>query len=401
LGRFNWLGSFVNAGEYYVVVKNEADDTSYYTLDVKGKEVHFPDAPVAMEPAPETSVAAMAAAPAMMEAPVAMTEKAGESPFFAMPISEEWTDLNPGAQHWYAFTYDFDETYGPLEVLVYASPPQSAVVTIRNEDQARLWTQDGTEKHVGCCTNVNIDNKVYDDEGEDFDVDKFYGDKTVDAPFMRWAANNLASGKYYIVVSPAAGMTEDISYRLEVLGEGVFSEQAMVEPAAEPAATLPAAAPAIEAATQAARAGESPALAMPITTEWMSVEADAPHWYAFTYDADDTYGPLDLRVYAEPAKSAVVTVRNEDQARLWAQTGEHAHFGCCTNLNIDNKVYDNEGEDFDVDKFYGDETVRAPYMRWAADDLASGQYYIVVALAEGEQGPAMYRLELSGEGVDS
>ena len=217
---------------------------------------------------------------------------------------------------------------------------------------------------------------------------------------MRRAADELASGKYYIVVSPAAGLTEDISYRLEVIGKGVSSEQATMEPTIEPVAALPAAAPAMESAP-VAHIGESPFSAMPITTEWRSVDAGDQQWFAFTYDEDETYGTLELRVYADPDQSTVVTVRNEAQAELWIQDGTQEHFGCCTPIDINNKVFDDEDEDFDEDKDYGDETVRAPYMRWAADDLASGQYYIVVALAEGEQGPAMYRLELFGEGVDS
>ena len=402
----SWTAADFASGQYYIVV-NAAEgfgDEISYRLEVLGQGVFSEPAVVELttEPATALKTAApeMAETPVMMEAPVAMTAQAGESPYFAMPISEEWTDLGVNAQHWYAFTYDFDETYDGLEVRVHADPAKSAVVTIRNGDQARLWAQDGTEKHLGCCTEVDIDNKVYDDEDEDFDEDKNYGDETVAASYMRWAADELASGKYYIVVSPAAGLTEDISYRLEVIGKGVSSEQATMEPTIEPVAALPAAAPAMESAP-VAHIGESPFSAMPITTEWRSVDAGDQQWFAFTYDEDETYGTLELRVYADPDQSTVVTVRNEAQAELWIQDGTQEHFGCCTPIDIDNKVFDDEDEDFDEDKDYGDETVRAPYMRWAADDLASGQYYIVVALAEGEQGPAMYRLELFGEGVDS
>jgi hypothetical protein len=396
----SWAADDLASGEYYIVVNAAEgfDNEISYRLEVLGQGVFSEPAVVEVTAEPVT---ALKTAATMMEAPVAMAAHAGERPFFAMPISQEWNNLSADQQHWYAFTYDFDENYGPLEVIVHADPAKSAIVTIRNEDQARLWAQDGTQEHVGCCTELEIDNKVYDDEDEDFDEDKDYGDQRVKAPYMHWAADELASGKYYIVVSRAAGFTGDIAYRLEVMGEGVFSEQATVEPAAESVAVLPAAAPAMELAAQAVRAGESPALALPITTEWVSVAAGEPDWYAFTYDDDDTYGPLELRVYADPEQSAVVTVRNQAQAELWVQDGAEEHFGCCTPADIANKVFDDEGDDFDEDKDYGDRTVQAPYMRWAADDLASGQYYIVVALAEGAEGPAMYRLEVFGEGVDS
>jgi hypothetical protein len=365
LGKYNWTGSFVESGDYLVVVKNEMDAASYFTLDVTGKEVSLPLRGIAAAPAPEP-----AAAPAMAEEPVALAEGAGESPAFAMPISQEWTNLGEGGYHWYAFTYDQDEDYKPLEIRVFADPADAAVVTLRNEEQARLWAEEGEDAHFGCCTTAYIDPAEEDDE----------------LPYMRWMADNLASGQYYIVVSPAEGLTGDINYRLEVLGEGVFSEgMAQAAPAVEPvAAAAPAAEPVIEPIALAAEEGSGPALAMSLTDQMMTLEKDHAQWYAFTYDYDEDFGPLEVRVYADPAAAAVVTVRNLEQARLWEQEGENEHFGCCTTVFIDEE--DDEKE---------------PYMRWMADNLASGEYYIVVDLAQGFEGPATFRLEVLGEGVSS
>lgn len=134
----------------------------------------------------------------------------------------------------------------------------------------------------------------------------------------------------------------------------------------------------------------NPDSAMSLTDAWTSVEEEQYHWYGFTYDDDETHGAVEIRVYADPEESVAVTVRNEDQARLWEQEGEHEHFGCCTAAYV--KV--DEDEDEDGEK-------KLPYMLWKADDLASGQYYIVIGVPEGKEGPAMYRIEMSGEGVSS
>jgi hypothetical protein len=226
------------------------------------------------------------------------------------------------------------------------------VVTVRNEDQARLWEEEGEEEHFGCCTAVFIDEE--DDEKEGF---------------MQWAADDLASGHYYIVVGKDEGFSGDIAYRIEVEGEGFISE--------------PVAA-AAEAMMPADEQGSGPALAMQITDEEMMLEAGQHQWFAFTYDYDEDHIPLMIRVFADPAEAAVVTVRNADQARLWEQEGEHEHFGCCTAVFIDEEDDEKEG-----------------FMQWTADDLASGQYYIVVGLAEGMESPATYHLEITGEGVSS
>jgi hypothetical protein len=345
LGRFNWCGSFVQAGDYWVVVTNDNDDVSYYTLDITGKHVTFPT-----EEARQPAVEAETAEADMAEESLSLAE--GEGPDFAVPVTEEWTTLAEGAHHWYDFTYDSDPDYGPLIIRVFADPAEAAVVTVRNEDQARLWEEEGEEEHFGCCTAVFIDEE--DDEKEGF---------------MQWAADDLASGHYYIVVGKDEGFSGDIAYRIEVEGEGFISE--------------PVAA-AAEAMMPADEQGSGPALAMQITDEEMMLEAGQHQWFAFTYDYDEDHIPLMIRVFADPAEAAVVTVRNADQARLWEQEGEHEHFGCCTAVFIDEEDDEKEG-----------------FMQWTADDLASGQYYIVVGLAEGMESPATYHLEITGEGVSS
>lgn len=74
-GKFNWCGSFAGAGDFYVVVKSQYDDTSYYALEIEGKEVSFPLA-VEEEAMVEETAAEVAedAAPAMAEEPVTLDE---------------------------------------------------------------------------------------------------------------------------------------------------------------------------------------------------------------------------------------------------------------------------------------------------------------------------------------
>jgi hypothetical protein len=268
--------------------------------------------------------------------------------------------LADGQTHWYAFNYDFDEDVTqPVEVKLYAEPADSAVLTIRNAEQAELWRQEGEEAHVGCCTVQALNN---DD----------------DTKYAVWSGKLDSSGTYYIVVDEAENVMGPIRYRFTIDGPNVSFPSAPMTPATQ------AAAPAEEPASEDAAievTGSGPDFAMTPTSEWTQIEDGEYQWYAFNYDFDeDRTQPVEIKLYAEPEKSVVLTIRNAEQAELWRQEGKQEHLGCCTTQEL------RDDED-------------TPYMVWAGKPDSSGTYYIVAELAENAMGPANYRFTIEGEGV--
>ena len=75
-------------------------------------------------------------------------EWAGTGPDFAMAPNDEWQSLDPGAYHWYKFTFDENEDWTePLAIRLYTDPANAAILTVRNGDQAEAWRQEGVHKH--------------------------------------------------------------------------------------------------------------------------------------------------------------------------------------------------------------------------------------------------------------
>jgi hypothetical protein len=198
VGKFDWRGSFLGETDFYLIAKSKDDAPSYYTLEVIGEDVTFPTGvSLAAEPAP---VAASIAQPVA----AVLQDHAAESPAYALPISEELTEIADEQMHWYGFRYDQDEEYEAMEVRVYAQPEGSVVATLRNMQQAQKWEQDGSNFHFGCCT------EAYKDVAEE----------EIEA-FMRWMSDDLASGEYFLTLELAEDFEGPATYRLEVLGEGI------------------------------------------------------------------------------------------------------------------------------------------------------------------------------------
>ena len=150
--------------------------------------------PVAAMPVEEV------AAPA--EPVVTETEElAGSGPDLAMVPTTEWMQIESGEYVWYAFNYDFDESYDAIEIRMYTEPEDGAILTIRSEEQAQKWRDDGTHEHTGCCTVQDL------------------GDKETD--YAVWAGKLDSSGTYYIVVEHAKNMSGPVNYMFTIEGEGV------------------------------------------------------------------------------------------------------------------------------------------------------------------------------------
>lgn len=306
---------------------------------------------------PEVPVAAPAVAPAEVSA-----ELAGTGPDFPLMPTDEWQTIESGQYQWYAFSYDFDEDYSPVEIRMFAEPKDGAILTVRNAEQAQLWREEGKQEHIGCCTVQDLGN---DEETE----------------YALWSGKLYSSGTYYIVVEHAKDLTAPVAYRFEIVGdEGVSMPAELYEAVAINPQPEPPLAMAEEALTVGDTMGSGPDYAMTPTGQWTALESGQYHWYVFDYDFDADYGPVEIRIYTEPKDGAILTVRNADQAQIWREEGKHEHLGCCTVQDL--------GNDEETD-----------YALWSGKLYSSGTYYIVVEHAKSMSGPAHYMFTLEGEGV--
>ena len=391
-----WAGTLTASGDYYIVIehaKNVAENANY-RFTVKGKNISYPTMTEdTMVPEPMAAAAPMPETDATMQ-PVMLTEMAGSGPDFALAPTGEWTMLEPGEYHWYFFDFDFDEDIArPVEVRLFAEPYESAILTVRNEDQAQLWRDEGEQLHFGCCSMVDIDKN--DDGMRDYGV---------------WAGSLRESGRYYIVLEHARDKTEPAYYRFTISGDNLSFPpmDGMTITAAAPESTTPeteamtaepmaAAAPAPMPEEMNELLGTGPDFAMEPTADWVKLQAGQYHWYKFNYDDDDDWTqPVRIELYSRPDDLAVLTVRNGDQAELWRQDGEHAHFGCCVPEEITST--EENVDDIDEDRL-AEETSRTAYALWSGDLGASGTYYIVVEHAQNSTEPTFYRFEMSGDGL--
>jgi hypothetical protein len=362
-----WAGKLDSSGTYYMVVehaKNLTEPVSYRFEFAKAEGVSMPGE--LYEPVTAAPLAEPMTEPPMVEEAL-MIEGAESGPDFAMMPTSEWIALEQGQLHWYAFDYDFDESFAAIEIHMYSEPEDSAILTIRTEEQAQKWREDGTNEHTGCCT-----------------VQDLGGDE--DTKYAVWAGKLESSGRYYMVVEHAKNVAETAYYRIEFAAqEGVSFPAGLIDPrgvmappAAEPAAAAePAMAP--EAVKLVGMNGSGPDFALAPTAEWVELGEGVFHWYAFSYDFDASYGPVEIRMYTEPEDGAILTVRTEEQAQKWRDDGIHEHIGCCTVQDLGDKDTD--------------------YAVWAGKLDSSGTYYIVVEHAKNVSGPVHYMFTIEGEGA--
>ena len=296
--------------------------------------------------------------------------RTGEGPFDAMAPTGEWMDVEEGEYHWYVIHYDYDdkkEAIEPLVIKMFAEPYASVNLTVRNQAQVDEWMRDGEQPHFGCCTMVD------EDENHDGKFD-----------FAEWAGTLRESGDYYLVVEHAKNVAGPASYRFTVDGPNISfptMEEEPIKVATPVKAQIPA--QALAPVSLTGLAGSAPDYALVPTGALTELPPQKYHWYAFDFDFDEKVTePVTVRLYAEPFGSTTLTVRNAEQAQLWKDEGEHAHFGCCTTVDVDR----------DLDGL-------SDYSVWSGSLRESGRYFIVLELAEGETMPAYYRFTISGENL--
>lgn len=169
-----WSGNFNSPGTYYVVVKQSGNKPANYKLTVAGKGVTMPAAMTA-----EAKPVAAAAAPAAAAAKAApATAAMGKGPGDALAITGgEWTALQPGEAHWYAFTTDADKK---VQLRLSGVPSNAVKFSVWTDENLKQKNATGVDKPVGRgATN------------------KASGDDQV------WTGSFKNGGKYYVKVEQA------------------------------------------------------------------------------------------------------------------------------------------------------------------------------------------------------
>lgn len=298
-----------------------------------------------------------------------------------MAPTDDYIPIADGELHWYAFNYDFDKDADtPMEIKLYADQIEDVVLTVHDQDQIDLWVRDGEQAHFGCCTVVDQDK---DNDGMN--------------DHALWSGMLETSGTYYILVETAEGAEGPVFYRFDVTGENftmLGDETAAAMTMADATITTDAAPEAMpEPVVMTVEAkepmivegltGSSPFFALSPTTDWVSLEPGAEHWYVFDYDWDDGWDVMpEVRLETTAINDVLLTLHNGQQARDWELGEDLEHFGCCT-------VVDEDDNDDAV----------ADYALWSGELRSSGRYYIVVDAPDYMDENVLYRFELSGEGI--
>lgn len=332
----------------------------------------------------------------------------------------EWVEIQPGEVHWYRFDFKYDakadvrsvehgkaELGGmrDVEVKFFTQPAEGASLTVRTAAEARLWERDGTQEHIGCAVTREWLKDVDEDKESDANEGKAKKDQvhtpkdaTERAAYATWCSHMVESGAYYLVVEHARNMGGPVSYKIEMLGDGIsFPAMAAVD------APVAAAAPEVSAAHSAA---DGPDFATAPPADWTQIDDGQYFWYAFRYDGKEHKTPIDVKIWSEPQGAVMLTVRSQAQADAWKRDGAQEFFGQCTCANLpvirDDKAEKeaNKGKP-EKDRVYtaSDATVAAKFGNWTGSPPEHGIYYLVVEHARNVSGPVSFRIELQGEGV--
>jgi hypothetical protein len=145
-------------------------------------------------------------------------------------LSPDWVEIAPGESHVYRFDYKADgDDQAHMEVKFYTVPAASARLTVRNSDQIRLWATQGKNEWFGAALPQDLafkqDCNAYNKPGKGDGYDKECHDDKGDriwftSEYAHWEATLGASGRYWIVVQPNAGVKAPVVYKVVVSGPG-------------------------------------------------------------------------------------------------------------------------------------------------------------------------------------
>ena len=123
----------------------------------------------------------------------------------------DWITMNAGEEHWFAFHFDYDGTPEKVEINLYADPEKGALFTVRNEEQVRLWRNEGKDEWFG----AGSENEYA--KGQ-----------------LSWASEFESSGTYYVVVEHNALSPGPTACKLAISGKGVSFPTMPAKPAPAP-----------------------------------------------------------------------------------------------------------------------------------------------------------------------
>ncbi len=139
------------------------------------------------------------AASSIVPVGVRAAEAGGTGPDDAMAPTAEWTPVNPGESHWYAFNYSGDGSQA--EVRLRAVPEAGASFEVWTPDEIHRWSLGLEVDPIGRGS-----------------ADPFaQGDQV-------WSGSFTSGGTYYIVVEHDGGQPGSSYYLLQVSGDGVSAK---------------------------------------------------------------------------------------------------------------------------------------------------------------------------------
>lgn len=198
-------------------------------------------------PGTQAAFAKNAAEPTPVPTPAATVS----SPEQPLAYSDQWTDLQGGEWHWYAFKYTYDdkEEQAPATIRLDVRPANAATLLLLNGEQVRAWEHGEKLQGFGAATVVTDKERVKEDLGAFCDAnpsdpacngdpdrsqsrcDNLHDPGSADTTcnytlypsrgYATWTGDIGASGTYYVLVRGKAGAAEPLQYKITVGGDGI------------------------------------------------------------------------------------------------------------------------------------------------------------------------------------
>lgn len=228
-----WVGSGEATVTYYIIVRNNTEETVSYRLTVTGESVSFPAAAAPGDGAMDSTAAMTSTTTSDMGETAAMTDtmstdsttamtgtmavtdtamSGGAGPENAMTINGQRETLAAGAQRWYTFEYAYDPEADT------DNTPSNAIVELRMAQAGSLnfeiWSGDNVQQWQN--------NEDFTPTGAGtpaFAIEEGSNADNRDRALLRWVGSSEASVRYYVIVTN--NTDAPAMYRLTVSGPDV------------------------------------------------------------------------------------------------------------------------------------------------------------------------------------
>jgi hypothetical protein len=309
-----------------------------------------------------------------------MAQSLTTGPDHAVIPQQDWVSIEPGAEVWYVFKYDFDQMdeAGPSQALVRleSNVEDSVSFKVWTPNDVHSWQDGLTEFQDFQPTGVG--SKLSNDTGRDAH------DKV-----LVWATGSEASETFYVIVKNERDTAS--YYQLTVRGDDVSfpaieSEAPTMAAEAVTAEPVAMSEPEMTASANLAQtAGSGPYDARAVSVDTAQLDPGETRWYTFEYDYDN---------------SDDAGLPEEALVMLQMLAGDDFEFEVWTPAEVQHWINGTDDDQWDAvgvgSKLSGDtgETADEHTLIWAGSNAASDTYYIIVE-NHGEQ-PGEYSLTISG-----